>query len=144
MPRNDYMRTACDHYVGVADNRGIRPSSDGQTVTFGLPVTQPRLAKTIGLLIGRATPVGHAPSGVSVATLFSGLARTLPLEFRQAYARHASSNAPFPEPSWNMDHEIVNKTPYRRQHSPRRRVNQVQNILRARLFRQHSFNKSFL
>jgi hypothetical protein len=50
-------------------------------------------------------------------------------------------DVPFLEPSWNMDHEIVNKTPNRRQHSPRRRVNQVQNILRPRPFRQHPFNK---
>jgi hypothetical protein len=37
-----------------------------------------------------------AKEGLIIATLFSGLARTLPLEFRQGYARHASSKCSFP------------------------------------------------
>ena len=32
-------------------------------------------------------------------------------------------NAPFLEPGRNMDQQIINKTPHRRKHSPRRRVN---------------------
>src|SRR5207237_5155968 len=32
-------------------------------------------------------------------------------------------NAPFLEPGRNMDQQIINETPYRRQHSARRRVN---------------------
>ena len=50
-------------------------------------------------------------------------------------------NAPFLEPCRNMDQQIINETPYRRQHSARRRVNQVKDILRSGPFRQDAFNK---
>jgi len=50
-------------------------------------------------------------------------------------------NAPFLEPGRNMDQQIINKTPHRRKHSPRRRVNQVENILGARPLRHDSVNK---
>ena len=74
--------------------------------------------------------------GVGCGIMF-GLARKRPLETLVVLAL----NAPFLEPSWNMRHQILNKTPYRRQHSPRGWVNQVQNILRPRPFRQHSLNE---
>lgn len=39
-----------------------------------------------------------------------------------------------------MNQQIVNKTPYRRKHAARRRVNEVENILRPGPLRQHSFD----
>jgi hypothetical protein len=50
-------------------------------------------------------------------------------------------DASFLEPGWDMDNEIVNKTSYRGEHSPRCWVNQVESILRPRPFWQYSFYK---
>ena len=50
-------------------------------------------------------------------------------------------DTPFLEPGGNLNQLIVNKTPYRRKHSARRWVNEVENILRPRPFPQHSFDK---
>src|SRR5262249_43554329 len=49
-----------------------------------------------------------------------------------------------PEPGWNLDQQIVNQTSYGWQHSPRRRINQMENILRSGPFRQDSFNEPLL
>ena len=54
---------------------------------------------------------------------------------------HPALNAPFLEPGRNMDQQIVNEAPDRREHSPRRRVNQVENILRPGPFRQDPVDK---
>jgi hypothetical protein len=46
-------------------------ASEAYRITEGLPVTQPRLAQTIGPLIGRATPVRHARKrGVGCDAIF--------------------------------------------------------------------------
>ena len=41
-----------------------------------------------------------------------------------------------------MDQKVIDKTPYRREHTTRRRENQVENIFRARPFRQDSIDKA--
>ena len=41
-----------------------------------------------------------------------------------------------------VDQQIVNQTSYRRQHSPRRRINEMGNVLRAGPFRRDWFHET--
>ena len=85
------------------------------------------LASKVGKDYESARKALMVPSGFAVTG-------TLPADLPD-YATSLPLNAPFLEPDRNMDQQIVNKTPYRRKHSSRRRVNQVENILRPGPFR---------
>src|ERR1700733_9142878 len=83
----------------------------------------------------------HAISSLSSRLFLSCLRLIAPRSFTQFTAELENLNAPFLEPGGNMDQQIVDKTSDRREHSPRRRVNQVEDILRATPFRQDSVDK---
>ena len=55
-----------------------------------------------------------------------------------------SLDAVFVKPGRNMDQQIINEAPYRRQHSARRGINEMKDILRSRPFRQDSLNRPLL
>src|ERR1700720_2956563 len=78
--------------------------------------------------------------GVTGTKYACGVASARPRSWRRV-ERLWALNAALAEPGWNMDQQIVNQTSYRWQHSPRRRINQMENILRPGPFRQDSFNE---
>ena len=65
-----------------------------------------------------------------------------PFGNRIEYLYDVVLNAPFLKPRRNMDQQIVDKAPHRWKHTPQRRVNQVENIFRARPFGQDSLDKA--
>jgi hypothetical protein len=143
--------------VGERAERVIEPPISNHLVTIiAGAVPMSRAGPTAGQTCGRcraripAAPlslrVDHELSAAGAQVIERVDGQRLPVEHTSAGVGEEddddrSLDAPLLEPGRNMDQQVVNQTPDRRKHSTRRRVDQVENILRAGPLRQDSVDK---